>query len=398
MLPSCHTSPLGPQACEPRPDIPPQRQTVVPFAVQKVLQSRDLSRCNLPAASVPALLSPIDIPLSATLRNATCLTIVAAGKRAREEARFALRTSGGASPCAQELEDDTELRMQLPLGFAQHAFLDAMDLLSDSLPTRLPPGDVYLSGAFNLFAHAVLGKPFGLCQLPRETEGVLRMSRYLERSFDIVRNQTLCVHWRGEDFHHPTTLSRHRGNASAIDVASRWVAPTARKSGATSVLLLTNARHESMVELLTALRAGGLTANSPRTLTASAFGCHTSYTFTVFAEMVACSRAAAFLGTPRSSFSQHIVAMRSARGMATGAEFWMGKVGSCENQHLCGAGKLSSSAQAAAVKTKQLTKPRSDAKALTSALTSKPTMPTNRAGAAGLGGLWSPVKHGRLSA
>ena len=32
VLPLCHTSPLGAQACESRPDIPAQRQAVVPFA------------------------------------------------------------------------------------------------------------------------------------------------------------------------------------------------------------------------------------------------------------------------------------------------------------------------------------------------------------------------------
>lgn len=314
VLPLCHTSPLGPQACSSRPEIPSQRQSVVPFALDRALQPRDLSRCTGPAASALPLLHTTDVMMTANLRNATCLSLTPAGKNGRERAR---------NECALELSDDEQLRTQLALRFSSQLSASVSDLNSGALASRLPPGDVYLAWSFSLFSVGLLGKPFGACALPRETEGVALMRRQLERTLGFRRNETLCVHWRGEDFHHPTTLARHRSNASSSDVADRWVVPLARKHGLRNVLLLSNVRYESLEAMLGSLHGAGLGAESPRRLTETPFGCRLSYVYAVYAEMSACSRSSHFLGSPRSSFSQHIMAMRKARATGTGTEHWM---------------------------------------------------------------------------
>jgi hypothetical protein len=84
------------------------------------------------------------------------------------------------------------------------------------------------------------------------------------------------------------------------------------------VLVLSNARFEALDELLSRLRAARLHAQSPRMLADSTFGCATSYVYGTVAEMLACSRARHFLGSPRSSFSGHVVAMREARAGGLG--------------------------------------------------------------------------------
>lgn len=332
MLPTCHTSPYGPQACTSRPDIPSQRQSVIPFSLPKVFLPRDLSRCNsVTPAAAGLLLQPSELPLSTVPRNATCLTILQAGKAPHVR-------EGAATKCEEELLGDDELRVQLPLRFVQQVTMTPEQLLAASSsstssksaarvpPPPLPAGDVYLANAFSLFSKATLGLPFGVCSLPRETEGVARMRRQLERTLGFARNQTLCVHWRGEDFHHPTTLAKHKWTASSEDVASRHVLPLARRLGARSVLLLTNARFEALGSMLGTLRAAGLAAEAPRTLDDTTFGCRANYVYATFAEMHLCSRARHFLGSPKSSFSHHIVAMRAARtGTPPGSEVqWMG--------------------------------------------------------------------------
>ena len=76
------------------------------------------------------------------------------------------------------------------------------------------------------------------------------------------------------------------------------------------MLLLTNARFESVNRLLALLHQAGFAAEAPRNLAGTNFACETSNAYTVFAEMHTCSRARFFLGSPKSSFSHHIVAMR----------------------------------------------------------------------------------------
>lgn len=96
--------------------------------------------------------------------------------------------------------------------------------------------------------------------------------------------------------------------------------------------------------------AAGLAAEAPRRLSHTAFGCKSSYVYAVYAEMgtailslnqpslpfflfwlslwplprpfwaAACSRARWFLGSPKSTFSHHIVAMRAAAAARTGAD------------------------------------------------------------------------------
>jgi hypothetical protein len=332
VLPNCHTSPLGEQACSHRPDIPPQRQTVVSFSLPKALRAADLARCWRPPASAPTLLSPLDIPLSAAPRNVTCVEIVA-GRHHRE------RGSKAPSPCELELSGDDELRTQLPIRITATVTLPAAALQPEhrELPAgspsgvaveqlaALPKGDLFLHSAFGLFAHGAFTKQFfQLCSLPRESEGVARMERHLQRSLGMPHRSTMCVHWRAEDFHHPTTLKRHHQNGTAAAIATQ-VVPRARGLHASAVMILSNARHEELSELLARLRAAGLHAQSPRLLGGTSFDCRASYVYGAFAEMLACSRARHFVGSPRSSFSGHILAMREARGgaAANGTVAWL---------------------------------------------------------------------------
>ena len=75
VLPSCHTSPLGEQACAYRPDIPAQRQSVVSMNLQKLLHPRDLARCRRPPGIGPSLMTLSELPLTSVPRNVTCLEI-----------------------------------------------------------------------------------------------------------------------------------------------------------------------------------------------------------------------------------------------------------------------------------------------------------------------------------
>lgn len=111
-------------------------------------------------------------------------------------------------------------------------------------------------------------------------------------------------------------------NGSASAVAAQ-VLRHARASGSSSVLVLTNARYESLHDLLDLLRSGGVRARSPRELDETAFACSSSYVYATVAEMLGCSRARHFLGSPRSSFSLHIAAMREARGNNGSAVEWL---------------------------------------------------------------------------
>ena len=381
VLPPCHTSPLGEQACAARPDLPPQRQILVPFALSKILQPRDLARCWATAGWAPPLLSPIDLPVQAEPRNVTCVEIVehtASRPRAR-------------NPCEDELREDMELRSQLALRFVRHVTISARDMARVGASTgyapassasgqatasrtlysrlvggggggggggvpssafstpstafyvfdtllrasvRLPDGDLYINGAFSLFTRGILTKAlakpyFGLCTLPRETQDVEAMEGQLHRALGFARRKTLCVHWRGEDFHHPHILARHRQNGSAT-VAAAHAIRLARRLSASSVLVLSNARFEALDELLGRMRADGLRASSPRELGGTAFACDSSFVYGVAAEMLTCSRAQHFLGSPRSSFSSHIVAMRS-RGALNGTVSWMHLDGASRN-------------------------------------------------------------------
>ena len=352
VVPWCHTSPYGPQACSARQDIPSQRQVVLPFLLTKMLQPRDLARCSaaVPGTPHPPVLEPMDMPLTTWARPVTCLSVTPRGQKPA-------RIHGERSPCAKELSGDDELRSQLTFRFVRTVSVtpdQLRDFHNDKEPSSLallPPGeDVYLAEAFALFANEAFGPFFGLCELPRPTDEVVRMERQLERALGFARNETLCVHWRGEDFHHPTKLVRWRTSSTlgADEVANRWIKPLAQRVSARNVLLLTNVRHETLEGLVEKLRAAGLRAASPRHLNDTAFGCDTGFVYATIAEQLACSRARTFLGSHHSSFSSHIVAMRrSARGgmrMAAGvtgagaaampkpaggerhasAEYWMG--------------------------------------------------------------------------
>jgi len=311
VLPSCHTSPLGEQACSSRPDLAAQRQRVLPYAIDRVLDLDDLARCRRkhPRKAQSVLLSA-NIPLVEVPQNVTCLVVVS---RHSEKAR---RGRSDGRECESEVANDDELGVHVPFRFTRTVAISVQDLAMDSTPSPLPPGDVYLVGAFDLFKGSVFGPAFELCELPEVTEGVVSLAGQLERSLGFSQADTLCVHWRAEDFHHPSKLvGRHSKDANAAHVALNAILPHARSVGARSILVLTNARREALVELLHSLRDGaaGLRAESPRTLSGTAFECRLRYVYAVYAEMRLCSRARHFLGTPRSSFSQHIVAMRAKR-------------------------------------------------------------------------------------
>jgi hypothetical protein len=268
----------------------------------------------------------------------TCLDIVA-GSSARVMQRSARADSRLVSPCESELLGDPDLRSQLPIRFvgtvainADAAFGPRLSLRGLARPGAMPAftqdaavaerlrngrQDLFLSNAFSLFSRQAFGPMFGLCALPRETEGVARMARHLERALGLPRANTLCFHWRGEDFHHPAQLAKQHlsGNASSGAYVARALAQRAKHLGAEGVLLLTNARHEALSEMLGALRASGLRAESPRLLReGSTFGCQSRYVYGTIAEMLTCSRMRHYASTAGSSFSDHITAMRKARG------------------------------------------------------------------------------------
>jgi hypothetical protein len=288
---------------------------VLPFTLTKVLHLRDLSRCTASPSSARALLQLPDLPLFTSLRNVTCLSI--GSRHARERTGRLART-----PCEDELWGDDELRVQLPLRFVRHVTLSADELGSTAATAALRSDDIFLAGTFTLFAHSSIGRSFELCELPRETDGVLRMATELEQSLRLQYNQTLCVHWRGEDFHHPEKLKRQRQNVSGTEISARYVAPLAQRVGARSVLLLSNARYEGLRELVHALRSSHLDVLTPRLQAGTVFGCRTSYVYGVYAEMHACSRAQHFLGSPHSTFSMHIAAMRKLTHPRSAAN-WM---------------------------------------------------------------------------
>lgn len=307
VLPPCASSPLGEQACAALPELPPQRQVVVQLPLTRVLQARDLSRCNAPAGAAAGLVAPTELPISAEPRNATCLHI------GRGQAGTWPDPVRG-SACDRELAGDPQLRSLLGLRFTrQLVFRTVAELRRGVAAGAVPPGDVYAHAAFTLFAERTLGPHFGLCALPRETESVARMARRLEHALGAPRSRTLCVHWRAEDFHHASKLRLHPNNTAA-NVSARAIA-SARSAGASHVLLLSNARHEALHSVLTAIESAGLRAVSPRTLEGTAFGCRSYTVYSPFAEMVACSRARAFVGTRRSTFTDHIEALRR-RGRA----------------------------------------------------------------------------------
>ena len=330
VLPACHTSPLGEQACAVRPDIPPQRQIVVPFALPKVLQARDLARCRAPAASAWPLLTPSDIKPSATFRNVTCLEVVTKGT-GRPYNR---------NPCASEISGDHELRTELPLRFAKHLtipivkvlaakqdkgglaalrFYDTATLTHVSLSST---DDIFLYAAFDIFSAKIFSKWFGLCALPQETKEVVRMKHHLQRSLGFSQYHTLCMHWRAEDFHHPNTVKKYSRNSTAAAAAEQALRHASR-TRTRSVLVLSNARFEALHELLTRLRAAGLDARSPRELDQTSFGCTSGYVYGTIAEMLACSEAHTFLGSGQSTYSSHIYAMRERRGATNASTVWL---------------------------------------------------------------------------
>ena len=252
VLPLCHTSPLGGQACEPHPEIPSQRQEVVQFGLHRVLMQRDLSRCTAPASTAPALVHVADLPVTPALHNGPASPSCRQAKWCAT--RDAAAAASGAVHASKSSLEMASSAHNWALRFVRHVTLSAEELLhartaGNAAAALVPAGDVFLSKAFHTFTQGYVGSPFALCVLPRETEASLRMARQLEEALSQPRAQTLCVHWRGEDFHHPTTLQRSRSNASSVEVVRRWVLPLARRFGVRHVLLLTNVRHEGLLEI-----------------------------------------------------------------------------------------------------------------------------------------------------
>jgi hypothetical protein len=317
VLPLCHTSPLGQQACARRPAIPPNAHSLVSFSLTRALQAQDLGRCRRDPTSRPALSSLLDLPLSAAPHNATCLVIVADGSPPP-------KTAHARTPCDDEVEKDPEFRGQAHLQFTRTVFMSPSELtmhqrVSPGVMARLPPPSesIFLHEPMLKAWHALEGKKrrhFRLCALPRETDDVVRMAAALEAALGTASGSTLCMHWRGEDFHHPGQILRYRQNTSSAESVASKALQACRRHACTQVLLLSNARYEGVGQLLDALRRGGIRAESARNLRGTSFGCSSGFVYGTFAEMLACSRARSFLGSRKSQFSAHILAMREARG------------------------------------------------------------------------------------
>ena len=193
VLPQCNTSPYGEQACAQHEKIPSQKQTLLKFPLGRVLRDTDLSRCHAPIGKKKPLLELDDLPVSAVPLNVTCVTI----GRAPDEAR-------GLRACENDLASDAQFKAQLAIRFTSHLAV-TVDMLRNGKAAALmhSAGHLYVPGLIGLLMRQSFGKAFGLCIRPRETEGVVRMARELQHLTGFRPKQTLCVHWRGEDFHHP---------------------------------------------------------------------------------------------------------------------------------------------------------------------------------------------------
>ena len=276
--------------------------------------------------SSPRLLSPSDVPLTSEPRNVTCLRIVAPNRLEMFAAQSSWRT-----PCDKEFFLDDALRSELSLRFTHTITIPANEFArsggSDALASLRARVLGPLRQQQSVFVHepmivaleAFSRRPFRLCMLPRESAGVLRMASELEQRISFEPSSTLCLHWRGEDFHHPTQILRYRQNTSSPALVAARALQVAKRHSSRVVLVLTNARYEAMHSLLEALRSAGLVAHSARMLEGTGFGCRSRFVYGVFAEMHVCSRAISFLGSRKSQFSAHILAMREARGAAMGA-------------------------------------------------------------------------------
>ena len=235
------------------------------------------------------------------------------------------------NPCLEEFDRDEYLRSQVALRFSDTVIISASDLSRTSGPKRLSAA---LRSQQHLFVHEPMlrvwplleqtrRRPFRLCFLPRETATVGRLSVSLEQSLGFRREETLCIHWRGEDFHHPTQVLRYRQNTTSPTRVAARTLQVARRHGCTNALILSNARFEGVDALLRGLQGGGLRAKTARSLSHTVFGCNRGFVYGVYAEMLACSKAHSFLGSRKSQFSNHIVAMREVRGEANGTVHWL---------------------------------------------------------------------------
>ena len=347
-VPPCRTSPYGEQACAPHLNIPDQRQSLVEFELLRALDSRDLGGCTEKSAGSAVAVTAL--PLRPTLRDAPCVVVTErvrcarpefqrhkacrdelsggiAAARAAAEAEAAKTLAKGLQNCEEELRRTPALRGYAPMRFTRFVELPAAELRAgagaalDGLRRR--GGDVFLGGTFQLGADILplLGAPpLTLCAHPRPRPSIEAMVRTLVARLDLDLDRTLCVHWRGEDFFHPTSIQRHAAFATAQKVAER-VAADAKKARVDRVLVVSNARFEALEELLRRLRSGGLAADATRQLNGTAFGCADGSFFAAFAEKAACARTRWFLGSFGSTFSEHIAAMRASEQRETE---WMG--------------------------------------------------------------------------
>ena len=87
---------------------------------------------------------------------------------------------------------------------------------------RLPAGRRRLAAARRAAADAV--------RAPRPRPSIEAMVRTLVARLELDLDRTLCVHWRGEDFFHPTSIHRHAAFATAQKVAERVAADAQRRA------------------------------------------------------------------------------------------------------------------------------------------------------------------------
>ena len=180
LLPPCNTSPYGEQACKEAPGVPSQRQTLVKFPLARVMRPSDLSRCRAPAAAARPLVELDDLPVATGPLNVTCVSV--GTRAARTPEQRALAETRGFKSCRDEMTVDAQLRAQLPLVFTSHAIVSAEAVLSGTAPASLAAaGHVYVHSLFTLFLRKTFGRAFSVCDMPRETETVLRMALELER-------------------------------------------------------------------------------------------------------------------------------------------------------------------------------------------------------------------------
>ena len=182
----------------------------------------------------------------------------------------------------------------------------------DALPSTAR--NVYFANMFSAPAGGFVKFSAGPqpCDVPRLSAEVRTWADQIQSRTLELRRPTLCVHWRREDF-----KLAGRGSSFVMDcaVTAMLINERVRKDSLEAVLLLTNPEEKGVSNLTG--RIEGARAFDASELTASL-----SRDEQIYAEKELCTRAAAFIGTRGSSFSQSVSLQRLRVGRSNGDSFF----------------------------------------------------------------------------